>query len=71
MYVLIGKLMRIERFEVIEAWQLARELTGKVYGLTKKPQFTRDFGLKRQIQDAAGSFKGFNRFRVQRFRGSR
>ena len=47
--------MRIERFEDIEAWQLARELTRKVYGLTKKPQFTHDFGLKRQIQYAAGS----------------
>ena len=47
--------MKIERFEDIEAWQLARELTRKVYALTKKPQFTRDFGLKGQIQDAAGS----------------
>jgi len=47
--------MRIERFEDIEAWQLARELTRKVYGLTKKPQFARDFGLKKQIQEAAGS----------------
>ncbi len=51
--------MRIERFEDIEAWQLARELTRKVYGLTKKAEFARDFGLKRQIQDAAGSSKGF------------
>jgi len=49
------KRMRIERFEDIEAWQLARELTLKVYGLTKKAKFARDFGLKRQIQDAAGS----------------
>ena len=47
--------MRIERFEDIEAWQFARELTCKVYGLTKKAKFARDFGLKRQIQDAAGS----------------
>ena len=39
----------------IEAWQLARELTRKVYRLTKKPGFTKDYGLKRQIQDAAGS----------------
>jgi four helix bundle protein len=46
--------MKIERFEDIEAWQLARELTRKVYGLTKKVKFARDFGLKRQIQDAAG-----------------
>ena len=47
--------MRIERFEDIEAWQLARELTRMVYNLTRKPEFARDFGLKGQIQDAAGS----------------
>ncbi len=34
---------------------MARELTRKAYGLTKKTEFTRDFGLKGQIQDAAGS----------------
>jgi four helix bundle protein len=48
----------------IEAWQsveclkvvrLARELTRKVYRLTKNPGFAKDYGLKRQIQDAAGS----------------
>jgi hypothetical protein len=33
--------MRIERFEDIEAWQLARELTRKLYRLTKKPEFIR------------------------------
>jgi hypothetical protein len=48
-----------ERFEDIEAWQLARELTRKVYSLTKKAEFARDFGLKGQIQDAAGSSEGF------------
>jgi len=47
--------MKIERFEDIEAWQLARELTRKVYRLTKKPRFEKDYGLKRQIQEAAGS----------------
>ena len=47
--------MKIERFEDIEAWQLARELARKVYCLTKKPRFAKDYGLKRQIQDAAGS----------------
>ena len=47
--------MKIEQFEDIEAWQLARELTRKVYRLTKKPEFAKDYGLKRQIQDAAGS----------------
>jgi len=48
-------LMKIEQFEDIEAWQLARELARKVYRLTKKPRFAKDYGLKRQIQDAAGS----------------
>ena len=43
--------MKIERFEDIEAWQLARELTQKVYRLTKKSGFTKDYGLKRQIQE--------------------
>ncbi len=47
--------MKIERFEDIEAWQLARELTRKVYCLARKPRFANDYGLKRQIQDAAGS----------------
>jgi four helix bundle protein len=47
--------MRIDRFEDIEAWQLARELSGKVYALTKKAKFARNFGLRGQIQDAAGS----------------
>ena len=52
----------------IEAWQpveslkverLARELTRKVYRLTKKPGLAKDYGLNRQRQDAAGSSKGF------------
>ena len=47
--------MRIERFEDIEAWQLARELNRKVYKLTRKPEFARNYGLKGQIQEAAGS----------------
>ena len=47
--------MKIEKFEDIDAWQLARELTRNIYRLTKKPMFTKDYGLKKQIQDAAGS----------------
>ena len=34
---------------------MARELTRKVYSLTKKREFARDYGLKGQIQEAAGS----------------
>jgi len=47
--------MKIEHFEDIEAWQLARALTRKVYSLSRKPRFAKDYGLKSQIQDAAGS----------------
>ena len=47
--------MKIERFEDIEVCQLARELTRKVYRLTRKPRLEKDYGLKRQIQEAAGS----------------
>ena len=47
--------MKIERFEDIDAWQLARELTRKVYSLTKGTDFSMDYGLKKQIRDAAGS----------------
>ena len=47
--------MKIEKFEDIEAWQLARELTRMVYALTKKLEFAKDRELKGQIRDAAGS----------------
>ncbi len=52
--------MRIERFEVIEAWQLARKLTRKVYGLTRKNKFARDFGLKVQGSKVHGCFSFVN-----------
>jgi four helix bundle protein len=45
----------IRRFEEIEGWQLARELTMKIYMATRVGEFARDFGLKDQIQRAAGS----------------
>ena len=47
--------MKITRFEDIEAWKFARKLAQMVYSLTKKTDFSRDFGLTRQIQNAAGS----------------
>ena len=47
--------MKIERFEDIEAWKLARTLTRKVYRLTKKRRFAEDHALRRQAQAAAGS----------------
>jgi len=45
----------IKNFEELKAWQKARELAGCVYSLTRKEKFSRDFGLRNQIQEAAGS----------------
>ncbi|NCA82555.1 MAG: four helix bundle protein [Opitutae bacterium] len=47
--------MKIEKFEEIEAWPLARELTRMVDAMTKKLEFAKDRELKGQIRDAAGS----------------
>ena len=43
----------ITRFEEIQAWQTARELTNGVYALTKQGDFSRDYGLRDQIRRAA------------------
>lgn len=45
----------ITRFEEIEAWKTARELTRYVYMLTHQGRFAQDFGLKDQIQRASVS----------------
>ncbi len=45
----------ITRFEDIEAWQTARELTRQVYALTNAGAFARDFGLRDQMRRAAVS----------------
>ena len=43
----------ITRFEEIEAWQTARELTKMIYLMTDQGNFSRDFGLKDQIRRAS------------------
>jgi four helix bundle protein len=45
----------IKNFEDLKAWQKGRELAGFVYSLTRKQNFSRDFGLSGQIREAAGS----------------
>ena len=57
---------KIERFEDIESWQLARALTAGIYRATNVAEFSRDFGLKDQIRRAAVSImtniaEGFRR----------
>jgi len=55
-----------QRFEDIEAWQKARELTKAIYALSNEGQFARDFGLRDQIRRASVSImsniaEGFGR----------
>ena len=45
----------LKKFEDIEAWQKARELTREVYALSGSGTFARDFGLCDQIRRAAVS----------------
>jgi len=45
----------IQKFEDIEAWQKARELTNAVYSFSGKGAFAKDFGLRDQIRRAAVS----------------
>ena len=57
---------KIEKFEDLIAWQKARELTKRVYEMTRHGDFAKDFGLKDQIQRATVSImsniaEGFER----------
>lgn len=47
--------MPIRRFEEIEGWRLARELTKRVYAVAMRGAFSKDFGLRDQITRASGS----------------
>jgi four helix bundle protein len=44
---------KIERFEDIEAWQLSRAITNRIYELTKTGEVARDFALVNQIRRAS------------------
>jgi len=44
---------KIERFENIDAWQAARELTRMVYVVSTQGSFARDYRLRDQIQGSA------------------
>lgn len=64
---------RVEKFEDLIAWQKAHSLAINIYQLTSKEQFSRDFGLKNQIQRAAVSVmsniaEGFERYSRPEFR---
>lgn len=57
---------RVVKFEDLIAWQKARELTRRVYEITRAGEFAKDFRLSSQIQSAAVSImsniaEGFER----------
>lgn len=56
----------IQRFEDIEGWKRAREMTRWIYQVTSTGNFARDFGLRDQIRRASVSImsniaEGFER----------
>jgi|SRR5215471_9803800 len=56
----------VAKFEDLIAWQKARELTRRVYEITRTGEFAKDFRLSGQIQSAAVSImsniaEGFER----------
>jgi four helix bundle protein len=46
---------KIEKFEDIGVWKIARELVNDVYKITQTVPFSRDWGLKDQLQRASVS----------------
>jgi four helix bundle protein len=58
--------MTIEKFEDLEIWQLAHELTRQVYEITNSGKFNKDYRFRDQIRAASGSImdniaEGFER----------
>lgn len=61
-----GVVATIEKFEDIEAWKKARELTMSIYSVTADGLWSRDYGLRDQIRRASVSImsniaEGFER----------
>ncbi len=57
---------RIQRFEDLEAWKIAREVAKEVYRVSQNERFAKDFGLKDQIRRSSVSIlsniaEGFER----------
>jgi len=46
---------KVRRFEDLICWQKARSLANIIHSLTRHPEFLKDFQLRDQILDAAGS----------------
>ena len=56
----------LQRFEDLEAWKIARELSSEVFKLSSIGDFSKDFSLKDQMRRSSGSImdniaEGFGR----------
>lgn len=64
---------KVERFEDLQVWRMAHDLSVAIYQLTKDNEFSRDWGLRDQIQRASVSVmsniaEGFERYSRQEFK---
>jgi four helix bundle protein len=64
---------KVECFEGLQVWRMAHDLSVEIYRLTKNGEFSRDWGLRDQIQRAAVSVmsniaEGFERYSRQEFK---
>ncbi len=60
------RIMAITRFEDLEVWCLAREITKRIYTITSKDKFNRDYSFQSQIRRCSVSImaniaEGFER----------
>ena len=61
-----------QKFEDIEAWQRARELTREIYTVSNENPFSKDFGLRDQVRKTSVSImsniaEGFERDGTKKF----
>jgi hypothetical protein len=69
----LKKMAKIERFEDIDAWKKARELTKIIYEVSAQGKIAADFSLKDQLRRASASImanvaEGFEREGNKEFR---
>ena len=62
----------IKTFEDLEIWKLARQLCQDIFEVTRHDPFSKDFGLKNQINNSSGSVmdniaEGFEREGTKEF----
>ncbi|MDO9580119.1 MAG: four helix bundle protein [Bacteroidales bacterium] len=55
MKLLIKNRCIMGNFQKLRVWQLAKEMAVKIYKVTSKPTFSKDYGLKDQVQRSAVS----------------